>query len=52
MLEFGIARQKPLFTFRNPYLLSVAWATGARNRWIAGFVRTASELTGARARIA
>jgi LysR family transcriptional regulator, benzoate and cis,cis-muconate-responsive activator of ben and cat genes len=26
----------------SPYLISAAWAAGAHNRWIAGFVRTAS----------
>jgi len=36
----------------SPYLTSVAWAAGARSRWIAGLVRTASELTNSVSRIA
>jgi len=36
----------------SPYLTSLAWAAGARSRWISGFVRTATELTHSLTRIA
>lgn len=36
----------------SPYLISAAWAAGARDRWIAGFVRTASEFADSPSRIA
>ncbi|MGY2092820.1 LysR family transcriptional regulator [Nocardia gipuzkoensis] len=49
--------QRPDVTYRpvidaSPYLISLAWAAGAHNRWIADFVRTATELADSSIRIA